>query len=322
MYILHLEQERYPAPALAQLAQAGTVHYTGANSQQALQEAAGRAPYTAVFTRLGLMLDAKVLAAMPQLQYVVTPTTGHNHLDLAALEQRGIQLISLKGHTAFLDRIASTAEHTWALLLALLRHLPAAHASVQQGQWQRAPFLAHELEGRRLGILGLGRLGRMVARYAHAFGMEVWAHDVDEAAYAACPTPHKAVGLETLLKECPILSLHIPYTPANQNFINAQRLALMPKGAMLINTARGEVVDEAALLQALQSGHLGGAGVDVLWHDSGWHAQVPQGHHLVAYAQQHHNLLITPHMGGYGRSSIERTRQYVTDLFLQAVGQV
>jgi D-3-phosphoglycerate dehydrogenase len=317
--VLCVEPTRYDAATRELLGRAGQVDYVDCADQAALVRALGAAPYHALFTRLGLAVDAAALAAAPALRWLITPTTGQDHLDLPALAARDIRLISLKGETAFLEGIRSTAEHTFALLLGLSRRLPAAHADVLAGHWRREPFLARELSGLSLGIVGLGRLGRMVAGYALAFGMRVLAHDLDPAAFGRGPAGVVAVGEAELLAQSDVLSLHLPLEPATRGWLTTAKLAALPAGAWLINTARGELVDEAALLDALASGRLAGAALDVLAGDGRWDHGVPPGHPLVDHARSHDNLLLSPHMGGYGQHATFGTRRFVVTRFLEEI---
>jgi D-3-phosphoglycerate dehydrogenase / 2-oxoglutarate reductase len=311
--ILHLETECYPVAAIDRLRELGDLRALRAETQGDLLRHLRDVDYDAIFTRLGLSIDAEVLELQPSLRWIVTPTTGVNHIDTDLAEHHGVQVISLRGETDLLRRIPSTAEHTWALLLALVRRLPSLHASVLRGHWQREGQMAAELEGRTLGILGFGRLGRMVSRYGSAFGMEVMKHDRERVEGT------EYVSLDDLLRRSDVLSVHITGTPENHGFLNADRLGRMKAGALLINTARGEVVDEAALLERLEGGKLAGAALDVLSGDSAWDRHVPEDHPLVAYARTHDNLILTPHTGGYGRESIFRTRAFVADRFVRAI---
>ena len=135
--------------------------------------------FDALIVRLGFRVDHELLAAGTRLRVVATATTGLDHVDLAEASARGVEVISLRGEREFLDGIHATAEHTWALLLALLRRVPWAMASVVDGHWERDEFRGRELFGKRLGIVGLGRVGRQVAQFGRVFGMSVAAYDVD-----------------------------------------------------------------------------------------------------------------------------------------------
>ena len=316
MRILHLEPNRYPQLAKEKLNAIGTVDYQNCHSQLHLLQLVSLHAYDAVFVKLGLHFDVDFMKACPSLRWIITPTTGLNHIDLVEAQKRGIAVLSLKGETELLDRIKSTAEHTWGLLLMLARNLGGATEDIKGGHWRGEPFLATELDGKTLGILGLGRLGRIVAGYANAFGMKVQAYDPDPQAIHRCSQPVVAVSENVLFATSDILSLHIPSTIENAKYLDESRIAQMPEHALLINTARGEVVDEAALLNALKENRIKGAAIDVLDGDSAWAEMIPGRNAMIEYAREHNNLLITPHMGGYGKESIERTREFMVEKFL------
>lgn len=275
----------------------------------------GDPPFLAVFARLGLTLDAKVLgAAGRDLEYLVTPTTGLGHIDTADAGRRGIRVLSLKGETGFLRTITSTAELAFGMLLALVRRLPSAHADVLSLKWRREPFRGRELRGMTLGIVGLGRLGTMVAGYGRAFGMKVMACDTRSEAFAEAANSHvERRDIETLLSESDVVSLHLPLEESTEGYLDSGRISRMKPGAWLINTARGEIADESALLAALESGRLAGCALDVLCGDSRWDDGVPEDNPLVAYARRRDNLILTPHIGGYSLDAITRTRSFMVD---------
>ena len=246
----------------------------------------------AYFAGLKVRLTGDLIAASPRLRAVATPSTGLDHLDLPALKQRGIALISLKDETEFLGGITATAELAWALLLAVVRKLPWAFDAAKQGVWARDRYRGHQISHKTLGILGYGRLGRIVAEYGQAFRMRVIAHDHRPAS----PAPSvQMVDFDALLRESDFLSVHIHLTPENTGLLDQQAFAKMKPGAVLINTSRGAIVQEADLVQALESGRLGGAGLDVIHGE--WNENLAD-HPLIRYARTHENLVISPHVGG------------------------
>lgn len=270
-------------------------------TQQALEaEISG---YDVLVTRLGLSINAAVLSS-PRLMAVVTATTGLDHIDTEAAAAYGVETLSLRGETAFLRDVPATAEHTWALLLALVRRVPQAFQSVLDGAWDRDRFRGTELRGKTLGLVGVGRVGTQVARFGLAFGMRVVGHD---------PAPETSVdgveyvdSLDEVLRAADVVSLHAPLDDATVGLIGARELELMRPGTLLVNTSRGAVVDEAALIEALRSGRLAGAAVDVLAHErNARHSP------LVAYARIHDNLIVTPHIGGATVESMARTEVFM-----------
>lgn len=318
MNILHLEKDCYPQETLQRLEKDHAITYLEVKNQSELIDFLHHQPQEAIFVKLGIGINATVLTAAKFLKYIVTPTTGLNHIDLNTCNDLKVKVISLKGETEFLQRITSTSEHTWMLLLALIRNLNAAYEDVLQGFWRRQAFMASELLGKTLGIIGYGRLGKIVASYGRTFGMKVLVYEKEKIRIGADPNLQQ-LSLDDVLSKSDFLSLHIPGDQENYRFLDQEKIAKMKVGAILINTSRGEVVDESALLFALKQGLLAGAALDVLEGDSTWEEKSFDHHGLIKYAQQNSNLLLTPHMGGYGRESIFRTRNFITEKFLTAL---
>ncbi|NJL93832.1 MAG: 3-phosphoglycerate dehydrogenase [Anaerolineae bacterium] len=302
--ILNIEPQDYSPQALAILQSVGEVTEAPLSRAELL---AALPAYDVLITRLAHQIDAEALATGLRLRAVASATTGLDHIDLHAAAAQGVTVLSLRGETAFLRGIYATAEHTWGLLLALLRRIPQAHQAVLAGAWQRDRFRGGELQGKTLGILGLGRLGEKVARYGLAFEMRVLAHDTDPL--RAEPGVQRVGSLEALLGAVDVLSVHVPLNSETQHLLGAAQLAQMRPGALLVNTARGAILDEAALVAALQSGHLGGAALDVLEDEA--HFPAPGARALLDYAVQHPNLIITPHIGGATHESMARTEVFI-----------
>jgi D-3-phosphoglycerate dehydrogenase len=268
----------------------------------------------ALWIRLRHRIDETVLQAAPNLKVIITPTTGLNHIDLEAAKARGIRVLSLRGEVDFLKDVRATAELTIGLMLSLLRQLPAAIDHVQTGQWNRDLFQGRELCGQTIGIVGYGRLGTLVAKYLHAFDARILASDPHLSA-TAYPAYVEPVSLSRLLAESAIVSMHVNLDAATTGFFGAREFQSMQPGAWFINTARGELIDEKALLAALRSGHLGGAALDVLCHEN---AAGMHEHPLVQYAREHRHLLVTPHLGGCTAESMAKTETFMVDKFIQA----
>jgi D-3-phosphoglycerate dehydrogenase len=251
-----------------------------------------------LWVRLRHRIDEALLDRAPALEMIATPTTGLTHIDLAAVERRRIELVSLRGETDFLKDVRATAEHTIALILALLRHIPAAAAHVSAGGWDRNLFRGSEIYGRTVGVIGYGRLGRIVARYLRAFDARVLAADPDVADME--PGIERA-GLDELLRASDIVTLHVNLHAGTRRFFGRREFALLRPGSFFINTSRGELVDETALAAALDSGRLAGAAVDVLSDE-----HIP-GNPLIGRP----NLLITPHIGGCTLESMQKTEVFL-----------
>lgn len=319
MRILHVEPDCYDDEARRVLEAVGEVVYVRCHDQRDFENAVWAAAYDALFVRIGLRVDDALLGAASSLRYVVTPTTGLDHIDLAAAERRGVRVVSLRGQTEMLGTISATAEHTWALLLALLRRIPWAFDAVRSGAWDREPFIGTELDGRTLGILGYGRLGAMVARYGRAFGMHVLAHDLDEDRLAlARSAGDEPVGLDDLLTRSDVLSIHLPLNDGTAGHLDADRLRSLQRGAVLVNTSRGGLVDEDVLAELVRTGHVAGVAVDVLADDSTW-AGTTSANPLLDLAQSGAPVLVSPHVGGYATGALARTRTFVAKLFADTI---
>ena len=243
-------------------------------------------------------LDRKRLAAVPTLRLVVLAATGTDNVDLVAARELGIAVCNIRDYAT-----PSVVQHVFGLLLALTLRLDEYRQLLRRGAWEQSPhfclldYPSRELAGRTLGIVGYGQLGRAVGAVGQAFGMRVL------AARSLGP-PGTALAVERLplpelLEVADVVSLHCPLTPATRHLINRETLARMQRGAVLINTARGGLVDGAALLEALRSGHLGGAGIDVLPEEP-----PVTGHPLLAARLP--NLIVTPHIAWAARESRQR----------------
>ena len=321
MRILHLEANRYAAESLEELSSLGHLHMPEIETQAELDTLLKTEMFDIIFTRLGLSFGPQSLSHQKTLKYLVSPTTGLNHIDEEFALANSIQIISLKGDTQILEKVKSTAEHTWALLLALTRNISRATSSTLNGKWSRSELMCDELNGKTLGIIGFGRLGKMLARFALAFDMTVVICDVNpERLTEAEKLGIVAKDLKGLLSSSDVVVIMASHQAGkNDNLIGSNEIFAMKTGACLINTARGELLDEVALLQALENGKLSGAALDVLKGDSSWESEIPEGHPLLNYAKKNQNLLITPHIGGYGNQSIKLTRNYITQKLLQKI---
>jgi len=247
-------------------------------------------------------ITAEAIAAAPKLRLVVTATTGASHIDVAALDTRGIPLLTLKGQTEVLRSLTPAAELSWLLLMACARRLRGAIHHVEQGGWERTEFPGAMLKGSTLGIVGLGRLGGWMARYARAFDMDVVAFDplVTEA-----PEGVRLASLAEVLRASDFVSLHVHLSDETVGMIDATAIASMKPGAVLVNTSRGELVDEGALVAALESGHLAAVGADVLTGEPD-----PSASAWWRYAREHDEVVITPHIGGFSPAAVERVVEF------------
>jgi D-3-phosphoglycerate dehydrogenase len=288
----------------------GTVAYGPFNSAALARELPD---CNVLVLRLGHYLDGHLLGLAPQLHFVVTATTGLDHIDLSAAQARGIRVISLRDCPDAIRDVSATAEHSWALLLALLRRIPPAAAHVREGGWNRDLFFGAQLRGKQLGILGHGRIGSMVARYGHAFGMKVVAHDVDPERIVPPAIP---AALEEVVRTSDILSLHVTASAENRHFVGRRLIASMKPGAVIVNTARGAILDEAAVAEAVAAGRLAGVAVDVI---EGEETSRVDASPLLASLRAGHNVLVTPHIGGATFESIAQAEAAVVQILSAAM---
>ena len=240
-------------------------------------------------------LTRERLESAPELELIAVAGTGTDGVDLAAAEERGIAVCNVRGYCT-----ASVVQQAWALILSLTQHVQEYARLATDGSWvdnEKYAVLAHpirELSGRVLGIVGWGTLGRGVAAVGEAFGMRAVA-----CSRPGAPPERGRVSLDALLATADIVSLHCPSTPATRGLIGARELGLMKRDALLINTARGALVDGTALAQALRAGRLGGAGIDVL-------PQEPPTDGDPLLANDIPNLIVTPHVAWAAREARQR----------------
>lgn len=244
-----------------------------------LREAIG--PYQALVVRSQVQVDAALLEAGTNLRVVGRAGTGLDNVDAAAAARLGISVVNAPGGNA-----VAAAELTLGLLLAIARHIPAADGSTRAGEWARARFAGTELRGKTLGIVGLGRIGLAVADRAAAFGMRLLGVDPHVAAEVAERHAIDLVTLRELLARADVVTLHVPLTAETAGLLDRAAIAAMKPGAIVLNLARGGVVDDAALAEALREGRLGGAGIDVYEHEP------PVGSPLLEAP----NIVLTPHI--------------------------
>ncbi len=244
--------------------------------------------YDALVVRSGTKVTRELLAHADRLKVVGRAGIGVDNVDIDAATERGILVIN-----APTANLLSATEHTFALMLALARNVSAADSDLKAEKWTRKSWVGAELQGKTLGVIGFGRIGQQVARRAQAFDMEVAAYDPFLDAEVIRRLDAEPMGLEELLAAADVVTLHVPMTDQTRNLLDAEKLALMKEGAMLVNCARGGVVDEAALLAALDGGRLKGAGIDVF-------AKEPPEDWTLA---RHPRVVATPHLGAQTREA-------------------
>eukprot|EP00668_Euglena_longa_P042018 GGOE01055377.1.p1 GENE.GGOE01055377.1~~GGOE01055377.1.p1 ORF type:complete len:561 (-),score=142.02 GGOE01055377.1:388-1899(-) len=239
--------------------------------------------YDGMVVRSATTVTRKVLQAATRMTIVGRAGVGVDNIDIPAATQQGIVVVnSPQGNTT------SAAEHTWAMILSMARQIPQAHNKLKQGVWDRKSFMGLEMEGRTLGILGFGNIGKRVAKYGLAFGMKVLAYDPFVSPEQGTKFGVTVTSMENIFVNADVITLHLPSTKETQKIINSQTIATMKKGVILANVARGECVDDAALAEAVKSGHIARAALDVF-------APEPLASDSPLLGVE--NIIVTPHLG-------------------------
>src|SRR5579883_1858873 len=238
----------------------------------------------ALLVRSAVQVNRAVLAKAPRLRVIGRAGVGVDNVDLDAATEAGVLVMNTPGGNAI-----SVAEHTFALMLAMARHIPQANASTRAGKWEKKKFCGNELRGKTLGIVGLGSIGREVVRRARAFEMRIVAHDPYVTSKLAQDLGVELVDLDSLYAASDYITLHVAATPETQGMLSRDAFARMKDGVRIVNCARGELIDECALADALASGKVADAALDVFASEP-----VPAGYGLFASE----SVLATPHIGG------------------------
>ncbi|HEY4486803.1 MAG TPA: NAD(P)-dependent oxidoreductase [Candidatus Paceibacterota bacterium] len=267
--------------------------------------------YDVIVVGLYPMVDKEVMDKATKLKCIAIPANTLENIDVDYAKSKGIEVVSLWGELDFLNTITGTAELACGLMIDIIRFTPWAFDNVKEYKWEREKFRGHNLYEKTLGVVGMGRLGTWMARYGKAFGMEVMFYDpnVEESRVPECTK----VSFEELLSKSDIISLHPHLNKETENMFNAEVFKKMKNEAYLINTARGRIVDEVALLQALERGEIVGYATDVLADEFYFDDTGLVNHPLIDYAKSHQNVIIVPHTGGMTVESRENTDIFTTE---------
>lgn len=260
--------------------------------------------FDAIVVRSRTKVTADLLRRGTNLKVVGRAGIGVDNVDIPAATDLGILVVN-----APTANLISATEHTFALMLALARNVPAAERSMRAGEWNRKKFLGRELDGKTLGVVGLGRIGQAVAHRARAFGMTLLAYDPYLDPPVAKRLEIELASLDEVLSRADIVTLHMPLTDETRNLISAERIEQMKPGALLVNCARGGIVDDRALLAAIESEHLAGAALDV------FEVEPPEDRALV----EHPRVVTTPHIGAQTREAQERVATQTARMVLAAL---
>lgn len=270
------------------------IRHVDGTDRPALLDAVANAD--ALLVRSATKVDAEVLAASDQLKVVARAGVGLDNVEVPAATERGVMVVN-----APTSNIVSAAEHAVALLLAVARNIAAADASLRAGEWKRSSFSGVELNGKTIGVVGLGKIGQLFAQRVAAFGTHLIAYDPYVSAARAAQLGIELVSLDELLERADAVSIHLPKTPETLGLIGAEELKKAKQGMLIVNAARGGLIDEDALVEALRSGHLGGAGIDVFKTEP----------NTTSPLFQLDNVVATPHLGA---STVEAQDRAGTDV--------
>jgi D-3-phosphoglycerate dehydrogenase len=258
-------------------------------------------PYDGLVVRSKVRVTASLLRCAPQLRYVARAGAGTDNIDEAALKEAGVTLLNAPE-----GNCDAVGEHTIGLLLALFRNIARADHEVREGRWRREENRGEEICGKTIGILGYGHMGRAFAKRLRAFDCEVVAHDIDPR--VVTDGNATIVSLAELQGRSDVLSIHIPYSEANHNFVNDAFLTASERNCWLLNTARGEVLDHAALVRGLRGGYVRGAALDVLENERLSKLSAEQGA-TFEFLKNAPNVVLSPHIGGWTMQSYARINE-------------
>lgn len=310
-YLLIVDQMHDSLPQM--LDQAGcTFDYMPAIEAQKVQEQLNRNPYDGLIVRSKIRVTEAFLSGVrAPLKFIARAGAGTDNIELAALQKRKITLLNApEGNRD------AVAEHTIGMLLTLLNHIHTADQEVRQKIWLRQANRGREVKGKTVGIIGFGNTGQAVAQRLQGFGCSIIAYDREPS--AAVPKTAQLVSKAELLARADIITLHIPLDEANKNFVDASFLEACKDGIFILNAARGQILDTQALCEALETGKVAGAALDVLENEKLAHLS-PQEERWFKYLQNSKRVLLTPHVAGWTHESYRRINEVlvkkITKLF-------
>ena len=255
---------------------------------------------------------SRVILKNVRCKYILCAVTGLDHIDTKACQDFGIKVISLKGEREFLKEVRATAEHTICLLLSLIRKTKKAFTHVEDGNWNRKLFKGTELYRKKIGVLGLGRLGKIVAEYASVFGMDVYYYDINP--YCKDERYKRCKSLKDLVKKVDVLSIHVNYDNTTHHLINSEVLSIMNDDIQIVNTSRGGIVNEKDIIEFLENHKKTGYATDVVFDEPNIENSM-----IVKYAKKNNNVIITPHIGGNTYESIIKTEEFIANKFIKII---
>ena len=256
------------------------------------------------------MLDGDLLQ-FGQLKAICTASTGTNHIDVKYCEEKEIEIISITKDYQVINKISSTAEHTLALMLSLIRNIPSSFHSVKDGNWDWEPYVGRQMNSLTIGIIGYGRLGKLMAKYCDTLGMEILLHDPCVFSFGGNIERNKQpVELDKLLERSDVISLHVHVTDETREMINKNTISKMVKRPYLINTSRGEIVNEDDIIDALRSEDLQGYATDVIRDEFG---DIKNSKLVDESITPQNKIIITPHIAGMTKEAQEIAYHWAID---------
>jgi len=306
-----LEPSDFSPRAIELLSELGDVEqYSGSESPASF--VSGK---DALFIRLAYQIDRSFLEYASSLRYLCTPTTGLNHVDMQACRDNGVRVLCLKGEQDFLASIRATPEHTFGLVLALLRNYATAFRIGSVESCDRDLYKGEEVYKNRVGIIGFGRVGKRLAQYFSVFGASsICFYDTD-ANIEGVHDAYRVDSVGAVIEQSDIVLLCASYSADSEMMIGRGQIDKM-KGRYFVNTARGELVDEEYLLEKVQSGHFKGVALDVITNETDKRRFFP-----FLEVSPSHNFLITPHISGATYTSMHRTEEFIASRLLEEIGK-
>lgn len=271
--------------------------------------------YDVIVPHLFLYLGEEILKLAKNLKVLATPSTGKDHLNLETLASKGTIFLSLNDNQNLINQISSTAEHAWLLILACSRNLIQATDRVQiDKSWINTEIRGNELRGKTIGIVGYGRLGKLVSKYATAFGMNVLAFDTDQSAYDQNCNP---CDLDVLYSSSDIISFHAKLNHQNNKMFSYSQVEMLKPNCVIVNTARGELLDSEAILNGIKLGKISSVGLDVLTNE--FEEMLLPADPLIDASKDNNKIIITPHIGGSTIEAHNRVFGGVKELIIKSL---
>ncbi len=291
-----LEPKNFSTSAINELSELGDLSVFKDNIDDFLKD------IDVLFIRLGYFIGEDILNKAPRLKIICSPTTGLNHIDLEETKKRNIKIISLKNEREFLSTIRATPEHTFGLVLALLRNYKSSFLNSQNTEWNRDKYTGNEIYGNKTGIIGLGRVGKILAKYFNCFGAEVFYYDIDSKIQTDLNII-QTNSIEELINKTEIIILSASYS--DKIIINRNHFNLM-KNKYFINTARGELIDENYLIEKIDDNFFKGVAIDVITNENG-----DNNLSNILKVADNKNVILTPHISGATFTSMNRTEKFI-----------